>query len=341
MWYVVLMPFTHFLFPIVFFFKALISHIFVIPLLLMIRIAIFGLVYVPLTPILKLARINYDKNVPVEVSLFRLLRDASPHIGFFLISLLHYVMISIFVGTFVGLVAGLNIALVVRIVMFPTTKSTASKTTQTTPYVSAIERKLANYNQRVPKLETMKSEEKEPVKIEHRKDVGVGLSPLPLPPPLDPILSNSPVIKKEESYQFKPVFKPNTMELYEDDDGYSYMTYDSLDHVPLVAKVDTETKEGPSSADQVMYEDDNGYSYMTNDPHNPLPLVIPEEDREDTIDEETDSETYASVDSVAPDTIASSTLTSEFTSVAEPPVLDVTSEGEYEEHETDFNQKQS
>lgn len=360
--YVVLMPFTHFIFPIVFFIKAVVSHTVIIPVLLMMRIAIFGLVYLPLTPFLSLAHVNYDKNVPVEVSLFRLLKDASPHLWFFLINLLHYVMVSLFVGTFVGLVTGFNLSLIVRIVTLPNKKSTASKMTQTTPYVSAIERKLARFPQDGLKSGvTIKRESigDNPIKFESKRDVGIALSPLPLP-----VLSNAPVIKKEERLNRKPIFRPNNMEMYEDDDGYSYMTYGSLDrlhvpldrlhvpldtlHVPLFPRLESfsavdsvETKEGPTSITKVLYEDDDGYSYMTKDPLNPLPLVVPKEDRVDTIDEESDSETNITADSVAPDTIESSTLTSEFTSVAEPAALEATSEGEHEEHETDAKQKQS
>lgn len=353
--YVVLMPFTHFIFPIVFFIKAVVSHTVIIPVLLMIRIAIFGLVYLPLTPFLSLAHVNYDKNVPVEVSLFRLVKDASPHLWFFMINLLHYVMVSVFVGTCVGLVTGFNISLIVRIVALPNRKSTASKTTQTTPYVNAIEHKLARYPQVGPKSGTRGTTVKKepigdrPVKAEYRRDVGIALSPLPLP-----VLSNAPVIKKEEGHNLKPVFRPSNMEMYEDDDGYSYMTYGSQDplHGPHFPRVDSfsvvdaeetkETKETQETKEtKLLYEDDDGYSYMTHDPLNPLPLVVPKEDRVDIIDEESDSETNITADSVAPDTVESSTIASEFTSVAEPAALEATSEGEHEEHETDVKQKQS
>lgn len=240
-WYAALTPLTHFSLPIVNFVWNVFKHTLVIPTLLVLRITLFGLVYLPLTPVLSVAKVKYDTEVAVEVSLFRLFVDLKPHIQFFLLNLLHYVMISLFVGTFVGFVAGFNISIVARIVALPEGKARSSRKTQTTPYVNAIE-------QRVAKVERKEAAETKP----HEPDS----EPLPS-------VSNIPVIKKEEvpAILLKQLPSSSTdAEVYEDDDGYSYMSYDLPETSPFqylshVDSVHTILEEEESNLEEESLED--------------------------------------------------------------------------------------
>lgn len=216
--YVVFMPLTHVVFPIVIFWWNVLKHTLIIPILLMIRTTLFGLVYLPLTPVLSAVRVKYDTDVPVEVSLFRLTVDLWPHVKFFLVNLLHYVMISMFVGIMVGFVAGFNVSIVSRFVALPEKKVTASKNTQTTPYVNALRERIA----KAAEEQTTNTRPKEEPIFDKAKISQAKIN--------EPALSNEPVVKKEEVLPFirKPfVSSSNERDVYEDDDGYSYMTYES------------------------------------------------------------------------------------------------------------------
>lgn len=253
--YVVLMPITHFILPIFFFVKAVITHTLLIPCLLTLRLAIFGLVYLPLTPVLNLAKVNYDSDVPVEVFMFRLLRDLYPHFCFFLINLLHYLMVSIFLGTFVGIIAGLNMSLVSHILSLPESKPMSVKNTQTTPYLNALERRSAQIKKEFGDLNTspVKLEPKEENNALSLQDPEVKKEPEGEEREDGPILSNSPVVKLEEvlTVRLKPFVRSSDAEMYEDDDGYSYMTFDIEEEpdapiFPQIEQVETITEESDS-----------------------------------------------------------------------------------------------
>lgn len=249
-WYVALTPLTHVAIPIVLFVWNVVKHTLVIPLLLMVRIALFGLVYLPLTPVLLAVHVKYDADVAVEVSLFRLVLELMPHVRFFLVNLLHYVMISLFAGGIVGFVAGANLSLVARLVQLPdfadddSAKSRFSRKTQTTPYFDEMDRKINRL-----KRENLS----EPVTPRRRlEDQG-------------PIVSNLPVIKKEETSPVAVGMKPlaltaNQEEFYEDDDGYRYLRYDvpeisPFEHLSHVDSVHTILEEDSSGV-----EDDGDHS---------------------------------------------------------------------------------
>lgn len=202
-WYIVYIPWKT------------IENLVVIPLLLIARIMLFGFIYMPLTPVLQVLDVEYNNDVPVEVSLYRLLVDLQPHFFFFIKHLTHYVMVSVFVGSFVGMIAGLNISIVNRVLSFQEPKKAKGPRLATksraTPNIAKLQQRME---------ERIKKEMKEPaVTVEA---VAVKKEPLAL-------LSNIPVVKQEPQVRvlsFKPKPTAPGEEVYEDDDGYSYMAYE-------------------------------------------------------------------------------------------------------------------
>lgn len=183
----------------------IVEHTLLVPLLLMVRISLFGLVYMPLTPVLHAINVDYDHDMPVEMSLFHLIVDLLPHIWFFVFHMTHFCMISVFVGTFVGMCTGFNISIVSRLLTIPEPKTTKSRKTQTTPFVAKLETKI-----------------KKPAAKSATAEAPVAF------------VANVPVVKKEPVspvLAFKPVFSKDspTEEIYEDDDGYGYMSYEAMD----------------------------------------------------------------------------------------------------------------
>lgn len=96
-----------------------VKHTIVVPLLLMLRITLFGLVYLPLTPVLTAADVDYDQTVSVESLLLQLVFHSIPHAAFFALHLLHYVIIAAVTGVIVGWFTGLNISVVSKVLTPP------------------------------------------------------------------------------------------------------------------------------------------------------------------------------------------------------------------------------
>lgn len=134
---VVLAPLNYVARPIFISVWQLVKHVLVIPCLLVFRIALYGTVYLPLTVVLSVANIPYDKTAPVELSLYRLLVAAWPHAAFLSINLLHYLLVSVIFGVCVGLVSGTNMLLVGYLLRWPEKKSSVSVKVQTTPFFNA------------------------------------------------------------------------------------------------------------------------------------------------------------------------------------------------------------
>lgn len=241
--YVVFMPLTHVVVPIATFFWNIIKHTIVIPLLLMARVTLFGLVYLPLTPFLAAVKVKYDTDVPVEQTLFRLAVSIMPHLRFFLVHLLHYTMISIFVGGFVGAVAGLNLSIVARIISFPESKPQMEKTATDTNITNVVkvDKAVPHARWRMEpstkaiieggptsdlSLDPLFSRNKQ---IGERPQIARAASPEIKVESPQPLVSNIPV-KKEPP--LRAVAASPDAEVYEDDDGYSYMTYEQMSDFP-------------------------------------------------------------------------------------------------------------
>lgn len=148
----VLLPITYFAVPIVRFWWLIIKHTVFYPALLMFRTFLFTFVYLPLMPLLNTAKIHYDSNVPVEISLYRLVIMLHPHVTFLVINLIHYLMISLFMGSTVGVIAGFNLSLVSKIFNMSSEPKKSARYTQTTPYVDSVTNR-ANLAKKVPNKE--------------------------------------------------------------------------------------------------------------------------------------------------------------------------------------------
>lgn len=224
-------PFTHIVLPILRALWQLFRHTVVIPALMVMRITLFGFIYLPLKPVLNVAQVRYDTDSPVELSLYRLALHLAPHIGFFLVHLLHYVMVSVIVGTFVGMIAGFNMSLVSKIFTLSEEKSQGkvSRFTQTTPHLQRLEARA--------KRASSRAEQSEP-KVQAGK---------PKVAPLSSLVQNAPKVKIEEISPLEAYSRSFSgrleQELYEDDDGYNYMAY--------------EQNELPSRVQTIPEEDDD------------------------------------------------------------------------------------
>lgn len=134
---VLLAPFNYIAIPVLSTLWQLAKHSVVIPCLLVVRIALYGTVYLPLTVVLSVANVPYDTMVPVEVSLYRIAVAAWPHVTFLLLNLLHYFIVSVIIGVAVGVISGANMLVVGYLLTWPTPAPAVSVKTQTTPYFNA------------------------------------------------------------------------------------------------------------------------------------------------------------------------------------------------------------
>lgn len=202
-------PVTHIAIPVVLAVWAVICHVFLIPVLLVGRIWLFGLVYLPLSPLLSAARVHYDRDVPVEVALFRVLADALPHFFFFLVQLLHYVIVGILVGSTVGMFTGINISLISKTLAVDQPKPEPKK-----PKVSPEPKTKVKQEPESPKPEIKPKPDLEEMNriISALKDSD-----------LWEYLQNRPA-KGSASNSPAQVLKTRTFpeEPFEDDDGYNY-----------------------------------------------------------------------------------------------------------------------
>ncbi|CUM63286.1 uncharacterized protein PRCAT00000857001 [Priceomyces carsonii] len=99
---VIRFPLNYAIFPIFNLFYGILNHFIIIPLLIVIRLAFYTFVYLPLKPALFL--LSIDKNTS--------LIDVLPQLRFFFLNLTHYVMVGLIVGSLVGIFTGLNFRLI-------------------------------------------------------------------------------------------------------------------------------------------------------------------------------------------------------------------------------------
>lgn len=138
LWAIILAPFNFVLFPLASLFWAILKHTLLIPCLLIIRIALYGTVYLPLTLVFSLTNVHYDSSSPVEVSLLKILSSSWPHLVFLFVNLLHYLIVSVFIGVIVGVIAGTNMSIAGYLLTWKSdSKHVKSSTTQTTPFFNA------------------------------------------------------------------------------------------------------------------------------------------------------------------------------------------------------------
>lgn len=220
---VALFPFTHILFYVVLSVWLVLKHTILVPLLLMIRIALFGLIYLPLTPVLTAADVDYDKTVTVEGLLLQLAVHSVPHVAFFAIHLLHYVIIAAVTGVIVGWFTGLNISVVSNVLTPPPLEEVLQEELERT------KAKMEELKAQLPSLEVPTipkfEDKKEPtVKAEPIDAVSKVKKQQTEPEELSvaDIVKNKPKSLKRGKVDFS---ESGTEHSYEDDDGYNYMRY--------------------------------------------------------------------------------------------------------------------
>lgn len=228
-----LFPFTHVLFYIVLSLWLVLKHTVIVPLLLILRIALFGLVYLPLTPVLTVADVEYDETTSVESLIWQLAVHLAPHVAFFLIHLLHYLIIT---GVVVGWFTGLNMSVVLKVLTPPPVEEKIQEEIDLTrARMEELKRQLppkvestlreAMKPKRESKDEEVKEEARESPKIKTEQPESALASPPEGPAQLTvaDIVQNRPRVLLQKG---KVDFSGNGTELaYEDDDGYNYMSY--------------------------------------------------------------------------------------------------------------------
>lgn len=243
---VVLFPFTNILFYVILSVWLVLKHTIVVPFLLMIRIAVFGLIYLPLTPVLTAADVDYDKTVTVEGLLLQLAVHSVPHVAFFAIHLLHYVIIAAVTGVIVGWFTGLNISVVSNVLTPPPLEEVLQEELERT------KAKMEELKAQLPSIELptdSKSEDKkEPaVKVEPVDAVSKIKEQQTEPEELlvADIVKNKPKSLKRGKVDFSETGAEHT---YEDDDGYNYMRY---------LKEDIEPESRPATIKEEQEETDS------------------------------------------------------------------------------------
>lgn len=134
---VALAPLNYFVRPVLSVLWLLVNHLVLIPCLLVIRIFLYGVIYLPLTVLLSVARVSYDSAAPVEIALYRLAVTAWPHMVFLFVNLVHYFILSAIIGVAVGVVSGTNMSLVGYVLTWLGPRQSIPKATQTTPFFNA------------------------------------------------------------------------------------------------------------------------------------------------------------------------------------------------------------
>lgn len=177
-------------------------------MLLIIRTFLFGLVYLPLVPVLLLLNVEFDTSVPVEKALYRLVHSAWPHLKSLVGHSFHYLMVSVFLGTTAGIVAGVNISITSRI--FLLTKRHVKKEKARDPEIPA----------------TYSSHFSGPLLTQSHSSVG------PDGHARDVLLANTPRsflnLATQPTVKQEDLSAPEAL-VYEDDDGYSFMNLEPLE----------------------------------------------------------------------------------------------------------------
>lgn len=205
-------PFTYVCFPVIRFFYGFVNHLLLIPLLLILRTFIYGFIYIPLVPFLKATGVEYDTLVPVEVTLYRLAIGFAPHLNVFIYHFIHYFMVSMFVGSFVGMFAGLNISIVARILCVSDVKKELNL------------KRVGDLSTATPDWKRVKWEPKTAhpsLTQKFIKDEGETKDPKKE--------DETPAVKIENPDFLLPrvpeITEFSSEAIFEDDDGYNFMTY--------------------------------------------------------------------------------------------------------------------
>lgn len=191
-----LLPVTHLLLPVFrlcyFFFR----HLVLIPIGLLLRGLLYGVVYLPLSPVLFVAQIRLDNHLTIESSLLNLICNLWPHIRMLVNHCTHYFMVSFYVGTLVGVLAGFNMCVISWLFRLPLEITDKSR-------------------------DEIKGESSQKQHILPQKH---GL------------VVNEPKIKLEALDSHYEEIRPAPLldgPVYEDDDGYSYMALASPDDTTI------------------------------------------------------------------------------------------------------------
>ncbi|KAM9935876.1 hypothetical protein OXX80_004555 [Metschnikowia pulcherrima] len=265
--FAVLFPFTHVCFPIARLCYAIVNHLLLIPILLIFRTVVYGVIYIPLLPFLNAASVEYDTLVPVEVTLYRLAIGFLPHVHVFMYHFVHFFMVSLFVGTFVGMVAGFNISIISRILYIPEAKAD-----------HAVKR-LGDMPVKAPDWKRVKREAHfAPIPEKSvRPEMKDESKPIEQAPQSSPVKTEPPNFSGPRVPEL-PEFPSDS--IFEDDDGYDFMTYKISDERRKQIKKDnfnkrreTRYRAVPSSLHMTIEEESE--SEITPTPTHPTATVFP------------------------------------------------------------------
>lgn len=202
-----LLPLTHLVFPCFNFSYQIVRHAILIPLAICFNIMIYGFVYLPSKPILYM--------LAIEEPTKEVLMAMVPHFQFFVMVLVHYLMVGIIFGLITGVVTGFNL----RIIKFLLT----SQATDAAPKKGTDIKK-----QEIPLLNELASQSSSGVSTGYNTKKTLPDDFDSVSEQLDPrrLGSSLKYISSEDMPTRSELSVGGSKQGYEDDDGYSYTTGD-------------------------------------------------------------------------------------------------------------------
>lgn len=142
--WVAAIPITHIVFPIAYFLYGLVLHFWLIPALQVLKVLNYTFIYLPFKPVFYWMELG-DPSVLTLVQTF-------PHFWFFVINMVHYLMVSAFFGIMVGVMTGLYLKVIQSVLTMDNveqkvrlqlvTETTKSPNKKATPFVEEYLKKL-------------------------------------------------------------------------------------------------------------------------------------------------------------------------------------------------------
>lgn len=223
--WVAAIPITHIVFPIAYFFYSLVLHIWLIPAFQVLKVLNYTFIYLPFKPVFYWMELG-DPSVLTLVQTF-------PHFRFFIINMVHYLMVSAFFGIVVGVMTGLYL----KVIQSVLTVDDVENNVRLQLVTESI--KSSNKNKAMPFVEEYLKKINEPVAKQE-----------PESKQLSQALNNSLTFQTIVNNIASSVRggRANDMTLgqeytYEDDDGYNYSSLPS----PSISREDDVIQEIRSS----------------------------------------------------------------------------------------------
>lgn len=129
-----LLPLTHLIYPCLNLSYQMIKHTVFVPIAITINTLIYGFLFLPSKPLFYILGIDEPTRDNIKVLI--------PHIQFFIVNLIHYVMVGVIFGTVVGIITGFNLRIIQYLLTISNIETIPNKVknekVQTTPYLNDL-----------------------------------------------------------------------------------------------------------------------------------------------------------------------------------------------------------